>query len=415
MTKYTSTKVKERLQKLQNQDHVSEENAQQMEEFLRKLRVQDDTSASRNYKYMYTFDTMFKRYIDFPLMSATKEDIEEAVYKINYHKDFYDEPEGGLSDYTKADYKICLGKFYRTMFDDEVDRPKRIQKILKSDLLKKSNSKIKRKKEIEALTPEEVMNMVENARNPRNRLLPLFMLESGARISELLGIKLKDVVLTKQYAEVTITTLKNTKEPRTLTLTKCIGLLQDWMEKHPRSDQPDAPLMVNLTNKYWKNKAKTEKDYMGKGMTATNTQVVLRKLADRAGIDKYISNHVMRHSSATYWGKEFGLETMMYWFGWQSSDTATTYLHHDQEQVKKLRLSSEGIDEELNKDHLESSVCPRCEEKQPPTAKYCSQCSMSLDQEAAQRIKQLEEAGENIAREKLEGISDEEIKKMVSG
>lgn len=185
--------------------------------------------------------------------------------------------------------------------------------------------------------------------------------------------------------------------------------------KHPRKDQSDACLFVNLEDKKYSNKVNEEDnlDYKGKQMTSTNVQNVLRKLADRAEIDKYLTNHVMRHSSATYWGKEFGLETMMYWFGWESPDTAKTYLHHDGDQVKKNVLNKAGINQEENKDLMEQKVCPRCGEKQPPTANYCSICSMSLDQEAAQRVKQLEEAGENMTRERMNGVDNEELKEMI--
>lgn len=404
MSKHDSNDVDERLQKLKNQDYICERNKELFTRFLHRLRAENETSSERNYKYVYTFDAIFKDFVDFPLDEASRNQMEEAVGKIH---------ACDKSDYTKADYKVVLGKFYRTLWDNEVDRPENIQRILKSDLLKKSNHKIERQKEVEALTAEEVMNMVEEGKNPRDRLLPLFMFETGARISELLDIRLKDVELKKQFAQVTIPTRKNNKEPRTLTLTKCIGLLQDWMEKHPRKDQPDAPLLVNLTNRSWKNKANEEKDYMGKQMTGPNVRTILRKLADRAGIDKHLTNHVMRHSSATYWGREFGLETMMYWFGWNSPDTAKTYLHHDEEQVKKHMLNIAGINEEENKDPMENKVCPRCEEKNPPTSNYCSQCSMSLDQQAARKVKQLEEAGRHITRERMNGLDDEEIENYI--
>ncbi|MFB6158323.1 MAG: tyrosine-type recombinase/integrase [Candidatus Nanohalobium sp.] len=402
----TPEDVDERLQELKNQEYISDHNKDMMEVFLHKLRAEDNTSSGRNYKYMYTFDGIFKKFVDFPIDKPTYERLEVAVSKINHSE---------LSEWTIKDYKGAIRKFLKLKYPHKQERPKEVQKILDSQLLRHKNSKIENDKEKVPLTPEEVLDMVDEAQNPRDRLIPLFMFETGARITELLNIKLGDVELSQQYAQVTVPTLKNNKEPRTLTLTKSIGLLQDWMEKHPRKGQPDAPLLVNLQDKKWSNRVNKEDDlnYKGKQMTSTNTMSILRKLAERADIDKYISNHVMRHSSATYWGKKLGLETMMYWFGWSSPETAKTYLHHDEEQTKKSMLNLAGIDQEENKDPTENKVCPRCEEKQPPTAQYCSQCSMSLDQEAAQRVKKLEEAGEDIARAKINGLTDEEMKELL--
>lgn len=80
----------------------------------------------------------------------------------------------------------------------------------------KSYKSIERKHEIEPLEPREVLDMSESADHPRSSLMPIFYFESGARISEILGVTISDIELHPDYAEVEFQSMKNDKGPREL-------------------------------------------------------------------------------------------------------------------------------------------------------------------------------------------------------
>lgn len=102
--------------------------------------------------------------------------------------------------------------------------------------------------------------------------------------------------MNQKYVDVEVPTLKDDKGPRTLTLTKCVGLLQQWLEEHPCDDDPDASLFVTVTG--------SNGSERGTPMVQEYIAKILRGLAEEAGIDKRVTPHIMRHSAATYYGME---------------------------------------------------------------------------------------------------------------
>ncbi|MFB6144404.1 MAG: tyrosine-type recombinase/integrase [Candidatus Nanohaloarchaea archaeon] len=396
MTTYNKQKVDDRLDKILKKEQISERNKKLLQKFIRYLRAEDATGSRRNHKYLSIFDSLFENYINFDLDTATKDQMRGAIGEIQ---------AADYSDWWKADRKTALKKFYNTLWEEEMDRPDNIQRIVNAKFLKKG--KIERANEIEALTPEEVMKMSEEGLNARDRLMPLFFFETGARIGEILDIKLEDLEMTEKYAVVEVKTLKNDKGPRELALTDCIQLLQHWLEQHPAKDNPEAPLFVNLN-------AKGTGGYAGKKMNPSNTSQILKKLAHKAGIDKKINNHVFRHSSATHKGETWGLNRLMYWHGWKSSDVATDYLRENEKRMKKARLEEAGIESsEEESNVLERRSCGRCGETWPPTQDYCGDCGMSLSKGAADKVRELEEAGKKTAKMRMNGLSEEELVKKL--
>ena len=303
--KHTKQHLEDRLKALKEKDKVSEENCQSIQKFYKRLRLSDSVGNERIYKYLSAFNSLFdtpksksdKNFIpeDLVLEKADKEAIREVVFRIQ---------ESSYSQWSRNDFKVLLKKFYNTIYEDEIDRPDRIKKILRSDFLKK-DSNIENKREIQALTASEVKKMSKQGNNPRDRLLPVFMFETGARIGEITGrdvsdssyegVRIKDVDLKQKYAEVRIETEKNEKNDRkTLTLVRCVGLLQDWLEEHP-CDEPDSNVFVTYA-----------RNNKGSDLGSARIKEILRELAQKAEIDKPITNHVFRHSSATYKGTELG-------------------------------------------------------------------------------------------------------------
>lgn len=228
-SKASNQDVERRLQDFLNTEIEPASNKDHIAEFVDYLRADRNVSNTRIIKYIGLFKQSLQKFIDFDLNEGTKGDVRSAVGRL----------EGSdYSAWSKHDHRIAIKKYYKTMYESPEDRPKEIRRILNAQFLQAGRN-VENKHDNEPLTPDDVLAMVDAAKNYRDRLIPLFFFETGARIGEITQVKLKDVQLERKYADVTLPTLKNDKGPRTLTLTRCVALLRDWLEHHPRHE-PDG-------------------------------------------------------------------------------------------------------------------------------------------------------------------------------
>ncbi|MBI5553584.1 MAG: tyrosine-type recombinase/integrase [Candidatus Diapherotrites archaeon] len=96
------------------------------------------------------------------------------------------------------------------------------------------------------LSPHEITQLIEAADHPRDKALIAVLYESGCRISELLGIKLKDVNFDKYGAYTLVTGKTGTRRVR---LIESVPYLQQWMECHPFKNQRDGSVWINFNAK----------------------------------------------------------------------------------------------------------------------------------------------------------------------
>lgn len=418
--KFEDEKLDEALESLQNLEEISEENYQALEQFYHRLVSRDKIGNQRIYKYLKAWKSLFDTKPEYSeenlihkeinLRQATKDDYREVNYRIK---------RSDYSEWSKSDFKTTIKKFYKVLHPDQLDRPLRVKKIIQADFLKRKPN-IQNKRETKALTASEIRAMSEKASNSRDRLLPVFLFETGARISEVMGqeskdyecegIRIKHVEMKQKYADVDVPTLKNKNKGRKkLQLIRSVGLLREWLEEHPRVDDPEAPLFCNLSRK------KT-----GEEVAKSRIARILKELADRADVDKPIRNHVFRHSSATYKGTELGWNTnrLMYWHGWSKPEMAKKYQHENEERMKAERLEEEGLETEQDrKDNaLDVQECPRCDESVDPFASYCPMCSLALDQRVAQDIEDTKDPVKDEIINELKdefGISEKDLEERI--
>ncbi|RLI25127.1 hypothetical protein DRO57_04885, partial [Candidatus Bathyarchaeota archaeon] len=110
-----------------------------------------------------------------------REDIVKVVEKIERNKDW--------SDWTKQHYKITPKKFYRWLRKIDVREvyPEEVSWIRTTI---KNGDKILPS---EILTEDEIKKMAQCASNLRDKALVLVFYESGARVGELLRLRMKQV------------------------------------------------------------------------------------------------------------------------------------------------------------------------------------------------------------------------------
>lgn len=222
----------------------------------------------------------------------------------------------------------------------------------------------------------KMRNYAEQKGDVRGVAIIMLLFGTGARISELLDAKVKDIEI-KQYNAV----IEVSGKTGTRRIPFVIGMpeLINWLNHHPIKDESgkvsqDAPLFVA---------------YQTRGHSQTKLHVrsvenYLKDISRGAGIpDTVKSNpHAFRHVLATKMAKRLTAKEMNLFFGWTAySNTSMTYIHTSQHELEKSVLNINGIEEEEHQDTEREWViqCPSCKTILPSGAIQCPKCRMILD------------------------------------
>jgi len=212
----------------------------------------------------------FAEIINVHLSEAEQGDIEDLVIWIKGRDD--------INKTTKNDYKVLLKCFIKFAGGGEYPESQKWIKI---------SNKIKSKKVPEKLlTEDNVMELIANCLNKRDKALISILWETEARIGEIMGLK---VGSTEDRVNGLKVVVDGKTGKRRLPLIESVPYILEWIQNHyPREDK-EAPLWINIgpTN-------------TGKPMSYASINKMLRDVRDRTSIDKPINPHHFRHSRATF-------------------------------------------------------------------------------------------------------------------
>ncbi|MFQ5722301.1 MAG: tyrosine-type recombinase/integrase [Candidatus Aminicenantales bacterium] len=248
----------------------------------------------------------------------------------------------------------------------------------------------------EMLTEDEIKKLINTADNPRDKAFISVLYESGCRIGEMLFLKLKHIKFDKYGAQLMV----NGKTGyRIIRIIISIPFLMEWINKHPKKDDPEAPLWI--TRKY----------------TLINYAALRKSLiiiAQKAGVKKRMNFHNSRHSRATYLANHLTEAQMKEYFGWvQASDMASIYVHLSGRDVDNALLKVYGIkNEEKEESELKPRNCLRCKELNPFSNKFCSKCGMILDEELMNKRIQQDLDRKNADQILDQLVKDEEVREI---
>jgi integrase len=410
-------RISRRLSIVQNHEEITDANKEAVEEFVDSLKAAKKPRLSKTLQYITNMKKLLTEYCEAEdLRELDMEELRRTMGRM--------EADSSISENYKYDLRVTINKFFRTMHPFEWERPDRVRRILHSDLTK-LEAPPESERDRTPFTAEEVLAMHKVASNKRDALIPLFAFETGARKIEVLGsqggetthkdfkgIRLKDIEMNREYAEVEIETAKKDEEQVNTTrknqLFKCVGALRKWLNEHPEADNPDSHLFVNVGNK---NK--------GERLRYERYREIIQHLAKKAGVeeDRDVDTHIFRHSSITHKGIEEGRNEadIMDWHGIEDSTTVQKYLHNDERRLREKRLKKAGIEIEEDENIFEAKVCPDCTIRYSPDEHYCAECGLALSRDAVEKKKKLKEAGNEVTEAQLnQGLSDEELEKVVA-
>jgi integrase len=353
---YRERKLKRLLERLKRSKEVSAKNRSTLRDFYNYCCA-EGLSTGRIEKLIRVLLKLSK-WLKKDFEEAGKEDIIELVREVEGH-DF--------ADSTKYDYKVILKKFYKWLRNTEDHYPEEVRWI---------KPKIKNKKRLpeELLTEDDVDRLVKRADNLRDKALILTLYESGCRIGELATLQVKNIEFDR-YGAVLIVSGKT--GDRRLRLVNSAPLLANWIDNHPDAGDPDAPLWVGIGTK--------SRDRI---ITYNSINMMIKKVAKRAGIKKKVNPHMFRHSRATLLAKHLTEAQLKQMFGWtQSSGMAATYVHLSGRDTDDAILKLHGIKSpEKEEIKLKPRKCPRCKFVNSSVADFCNRCGMVLRLEVAAKL-----------------------------
>ena len=178
------------------------------------------------------------------------------------------------------------------------------------------------------LSPEEVGRLIDAARNLYHRALLMTLYSCGLRRSEVCQLKVSDIDSQRMMLRVT----------------------------HGKGgvdrDVPLSPKLLETLRQYWRWIRPqtylfpgTENGWrVDKPITAKMAWVAVEFAAKRAGIDKHVSPHILRHSYATH-QLEAGVDvkTLQVLLGHDDLATTSRYLHLSQKHLQSVATPLERL------------------------------------------------------------------------
>ncbi|MEM3654314.1 MAG: tyrosine-type recombinase/integrase [Candidatus Micrarchaeia archaeon] len=194
------------------------------------------------------------------------------------------------------------------------------------------------------LTKNEIMKMVENAGGLVERTAIFVLYESGARASELLGIRVKDIEFDEYGARVTLSGKTGSRRIRLIDSTSSIRELLNVL---PNKNDPEEKLFK---------------------FTNATLGRILKRACTNAGIKKKVFPHLIRHSRLTELAKTLKEPSLRVFAGWSAtSKMPAIYVHLSGEDIDKQLLESRGI-------IISNQEVPNSEEKRLLVPKRCLKC-----------------------------------------
>jgi integrase/recombinase XerD len=214
--------------------------------------------SSRTLKMYLCYFDEFNRFFKKPLEEAEREDVVGFLAE--------KKEKGNASNATLALVHAALHFFFHSVMNKKIVEEIKIAK--------------KAKKLPTVLSKDEVRALIKAAPPKRDRLILEFLYSSGCRVSEVVKFKAEDVNFKEKIAVV-----KGGKGNKDRT----IILSQDWCKKakkHISRKKAKTPFVFSKKN--------------GKPLSADTVQRIVKEASQKAGIQKKVTPHTLRHSYATH-------------------------------------------------------------------------------------------------------------------
>lgn len=383
------------------------------------LKAYDDENFSQKLTFasragILTDVVYVLRTINKSVLRIKKEDLVD--FFVNY-----------LEKGNKTNTKKSRLKFFYAFLLDKFPKNKNIYRChvyLSHKERGKKNNKEKEKVDTQSrLTKKEVVSLVSAIKGRdaiaiRDKALLAALYDTGARRSEMVSVRVKDVQIDGDYPKIYLPESKTIPRDSPM-LNFALPYLMDYMKQHEYLNNPEAPFFYSLSTSNFG-------EPIGEGMI----QLVVKRAARIAGIKKTVSPHILRDSKIVHvaqdnageitpaeandlfgWGRSSGM------FNYYSKVTKDELERREKERQGKLTDEEKKLREEEKKAFYEIT-CKRCGTDIRADEFICSKCGLprnatsakeylERDKEYAMMKKDLEQLKKMI----IEKAKDEIIQK----
>jgi len=222
------------------------------------------------------------------------------------------------------DAKLYLSELFDTKSKNTIMLAAASLKFFYNEILKKDFSGVKIPKKDrklpEVLNKEEVKKLIETTDNEKSRLIISLLYSGGLRVSELVNLKVNDV----NFQEKTgwVRKGKGSKDRLFILSESICKEIQEYLQgkSYNYVFSKDSPL------------------------TTRNIQKIIALTRKRAGINKKVTPHTLRHSFATHLLEQgTDIRMIQVLLGHSSLSTTQMYTHISSEQIKKIKNPLDGL------------------------------------------------------------------------
>lgn len=296
--------------------------------------------------------------------SLNRDDIIKLVATINFKESY--------SEATKADYRRIIKSFFK-YFRKRDQRLKVDDKNIREEAnefydyveneLKKAE-KVKQINPSDVLTEEDIQQLLESTDNILHRAVIAVLYDTGTRIGEFLGIKLKDIEFKNNHAIISV---DGKTGRRTIPILKSVPHLSRWIEEHPLKNDSNAYLWTSKSNRY-KNRS----------LNYAGIKKIINNAFNRTNINKPRNCHWFRHSKASSLEIDgYNDEIKRKYMGWKPGSKMTeVYVHIGGGHVDTAFMEKNGlIETRIDKPKIIFCGCGQINE---PKSRYCIRCGKPL-------------------------------------
>jgi integrase len=319
-------------------------------------------------------------------------------------------------------YSVELMRFFKWLHYPDIEYKQRPKPSVIENIhqLKRKEKSIY--KPTDLWTPEDDSLFLKYCPNPRDRAYHTMARDTACRPSELLRLRIKDVVFKltpdkKQYAEVVVNGKTGTRQ---IPLINSIPYLKDWIVAHPQGGNPNSILLsgfgrslnrvihvrsLNKIYRVYKNK------FFPKLLDNPNV-LPEEKQKIKELLKKPWNPYIRRHSSLTEKSTILKEHTLRQFAGWSiNSKMPSVYLHYFGSESSNSLLEAYGIvtNEQKRSNILNYKQCPNCNEPNKPDGKFCAKCRMVLTYDAYNETLEMQQEKESEV-ERLQEKYEQDLK-----
>ena len=337
---------------------IPQENITQVDLFSDKMNGNDGTDQERSVRtkiiYIYALNKFLIAMGKTKIKTATKEDIENAFAKLN---------KLGLSTRNLRDIKTNVKFFYKIMFGDGIYHTPNVAWY-------KAAKPRKRKLPEDLLSEDDVLNMLNAAKNFRDQAIIALLWDTGARIGELMAVRKKDIELDAEPGHIRV---DGKTGMRRIPILFSMPYVLRYIET--QKDLTDNDIV-------WRTQWYARDSPMDSDAGYHAISVMLKSVGKRAGITKLIHPHKFRASRATNLADKVSEQTLKRMFGWtQDSTQMAVYISLNDKSVDTAFMQANGKKpREDTKTKLDGAkICPRCKAQMGMNYLHCFVCGAALD------------------------------------